>query len=798
MRTTTTTLSGWLFDAYPQGDKMVFWIKQEKDGRTVRLEDNWSHSIYIASDNKYDLASVAKDERISSFIKSHKFVQKYEKVTDNAKSEVLKLTLIDSSQAQKLAKSIMLGGRFGQFRLYNVDVLPAQSYFYEHDIIFPLALCEVTVTSDYNNRLRWSCKDDSVWSLDYQLPKFKTIHLSVKPRKQEGKMLPKFTDRIDSISIRSGNNNNDDDDEEETITIDGGGGCCSDDEAQILFSLADSMSALDPDFVFTEGGDSFDFPYLAHRAKVNDCSNILVLGREPSKPIITTSRKPGKDDGITYFSYGRIHYRPSSTQLFGRVHIDTDNSFILNEAGMQGLYEIARVCRMPLHKASRASIGRCMSSLQCYHATINDILIPWKPSFAEHFKPYSELFVADRGGMILEPRIGVCEQVSEFDFSSLYPSIMSKKNLSGETVLCACCSPDSKRRVPELGWNICEKRVGIVPQALEILLKKRAQYKLRLKSPETDAITKQVYDARQNSLKWILVTSFGYLGYSNSKFGNIDAHIATCAFDRQVLLKAVRVVESHGFRILHGIVDSLWVVKKKGAVQEKEEKKDCLKLKEEIEQKTGFAISFEGTYKWVAFVHSKSSKLVPVPNRYFGVLEDGSMKVRGLEIRRRDNPPLFDKFQAEILKIIAAGNTIQEVKVLLMPKVKETFCRYVQLLKEGKVPLEELVFTKQLSKDSHDYVMNTCESAALHQLRSEGKSLHAGEVLQYVITDYYNNNKRPNKRAMPIEMIDSDNNNTTTAYDAKRYTELLAEELRSITEPFGFVESSSWLPSESM
>ena len=96
---------------------MVFWIKPEKDGRTVRLEDNWSHSIYIASDNKYDLASVAKDERISSFIKSHKFVQKYEKVTDNVKSEVLKLTLIDSSQAQKLAKSIMLGSRFGQFRL---------------------------------------------------------------------------------------------------------------------------------------------------------------------------------------------------------------------------------------------------------------------------------------------------------------------------------------------------------------------------------------------------------------------------------------------------------------------------------------------------------------------------------------------------------------------------------------------------------------------------------------------------------------------------------------------------------
>jgi hypothetical protein len=76
--------------------------------------------------------------------------------------------------------------------------------------------------------------------------------------------------------------------------------------------------------------------------------------------------------------------------------------------------------------------------------------------------------------------------------------------------------------------------------------------------------------------------------------------------------------------------------------------------------------------------------------------------------------------------------------------------------------------------------------------------LYAGEVLQYIITDYSNNNKRPNKKAMHIRMIDSDNNNTTSAYDARRYTELLAEEVRSITEPFGFVDASSWLPSESM
>jgi DNA polymerase, archaea type len=769
--TTTTSSSsttGWLFDVYPQGDRMIFWIKQEKDGKIVRLEDNsWSHSIYVTSDNKHDLASVAKDERVSSFIKRYEFVKKYEKIIDKTKSEVLKLTLTDSSQAQKLARCIMLSGRFGQFRPYNVDILPAQSYFYEHDV-FPLAFCQVTVYGnvDGSSRLTWSCKDyDDVWSIDYTLPKFKTIHLSIRPRKQEGK-LPKFTDKIDSISIRN---------ENEIIEIDGI------DDVQILFSLAEMVSALDPDFVFTEDGDSFGFPYLAYRAKVNDCSNILVLGREPSRAI--TTRK-SIQDGTTYFSYGRMHYRPSSTQLFGRVHIDKCNSFILDESGMEGLCEVARICRMPLHKASRATIGRCMSSLQCYHASINDILIPWKSAFAEHFKTYSQLFVADRGGMIFEPRVGGHEKVGELDFSSLYPSIMCAKNLSGETVLCACCT-QSKLCVPELRWHICEKKIGIVPQSLEILLKKRAQYKQLLKSPQIDPKTKQVYEARQGSLKWILVTSFGYLGYSNSKFGNIDAHIATCAFDRQVLLKAVRVAESCGFRILHGIVDSIWVVKQDAT------REDYLKLKEAIEQNTGFPISFEGIYKWIAFIHSKRSrrsKHTPVPNRYFGVFEDdddgSGLKVRGLEMRRRDNPPFFDKFQTEVLKVIAKGNTIEEVR-MLMPQVKAVLNKYVQLLKDREVPLQELVFTKQLSKNSESYVVNTIENTALRQLAAEGRMLRAGEILQYIITDYYNNNKSSSKRAAPFELVDT-KTTPSSAYDVQRYIELLVEVAHSVIEPFNF------------
>src|SRR5918911_4817289 len=105
---------------------------------------------------------------------------------------------------------------------------------------------------------------------------------------------------------------------------------------------------------------------------------------------------------------------------------------------------------MPLHTAARASIGKCLSSLQFYYATKKGILIPWKPVIAEHFKTLGDLLVADRGGYIFEPEIGVHEKVAEFDFVSLYPNIILKKNLSAETVLCECCQ-SSKLRVPELG-----------------------------------------------------------------------------------------------------------------------------------------------------------------------------------------------------------------------------------------------------------------------------------------------------------------------------------------------------------
>ena len=138
------------------------------NSRNIRLEDNWTHSIYVAANDKADLKSILleskENENIHVLIKDHKFVSRYEKIIDNTKSNVLKLTLLDSTKALTLARRIerLGGGKFGKYRLYNVDIQPAQSYFYEHDI-FPLALSEVRLDGNVvqltmNRKMMAFCK----------------------------------------------------------------------------------------------------------------------------------------------------------------------------------------------------------------------------------------------------------------------------------------------------------------------------------------------------------------------------------------------------------------------------------------------------------------------------------------------------------------------------------------------------------------------------------------------------------------------------------------------------------------
>jgi DNA polymerase elongation subunit (family B) len=219
------------------------------------------------------------------------------------------------------------------------------------------------------------------------------------------------------------------------------------------------------------------------------------LGREPE------DARPEKK-GKSYFSYGNILYKPPAYTLRGRLHIDSRSSFIFSEGGLSGLVDLSRMSGIPAQELSRLSPGSAISAMQVDCALKDGNLILWKKNIPEEFKTAEELLLADRGGLIFEPVVGIHDGVVEVDFTSLYPNIMANYNLSPETVLCDCCF-DSKRRVPELLYHVCEKRRGLIPRVVKPLVQRRIAFKKLAKSqPERRKIYKQKADV----LKWLLVT----------------------------------------------------------------------------------------------------------------------------------------------------------------------------------------------------------------------------------------------------------------------------------------------------
>ncbi len=321
------------------------------------------------------------------------------------------------------------------------------------------------------------------------------------------------------------------------------------------------------------------------------------------------------------------------------------------------------------------------------------------------------MLVGDRGGFVYEPKVGLHDGIGEVDFSSMYPSLMVKNNISAETVLCKCC-PDSSLRIPELNYNICEKRKGIVPKALKLVVDKRLKYK-RLMTEAKDARLKEIYDRRQNALKWILVTCFGYLGYKNAKFGTVDGHIGVCAFGRDAFLRAARISESRGFEVLHGIVDSLWLKKENASLQ------DYTGLCKQVSDDIGVPLNFEGRYKWIVFLPSKMHPNIGVLNRYYGVMESGKLKVRGIEVRRRDTPRFIYNAQMEMINVFSKANNSEEF-IQRIPEALQVVKTYRQKLIDGEVPIGDLIVTKHLSKNPKSYKQHVSQVIAAEQLAKEG------------------------------------------------------------------------------
>ncbi len=450
----------------------------------------------------------------------------------------------------------------------------------------------------------------------------------------------------------------------------------------------------DPDVIVTRYGDTWMFPFL------NEHIPALNPNRDERMKVEFRRER-------SLFAYGQVLYRGAQALLFGRWHIDRCNAALFAEIGLSGALEMARVTGLGVQEAIRKSPGAGITAMQMQTALRDGVLIPAVKQQAEAARTLLSLIRYDRGGMVYQPLVGVHRHVAELDFASMYPAIMVRYNISPETL--------NQRDAP----------AGLIPRTLQPLLVKRLALKHCLQALDRRDSRVSDLKARQTALKWLLVVCFGYLGYKNARFGRVESHEAVTAISRELLLQAKENAEEMGFAVLHMYVDSLFV-KREGAKGEA----DFLRLVEKIQTETGIGVTLEGVYRWVVFLPARRDQRIPVANRYFGVFEDGTLKYRGIALRRHDTCLYVARSQLEILGCLAQADDPRErwreAWVLVNQRVRS--------LQRRQAAIETLQMAVKLSRAPQAFRRPSPASQAARQLQAQGVSVRAGMRLFFWYT----------------------------------------------------------------
>jgi len=369
------------------------------------------------------------------------------------------------------------------------------------------------------------------------------------------------------------------------------------------------------------------------------------------------------------------------------------------------------------------------------------------------------------GAIVISPKIRMYLEtpIAVLDFNSLYPSSMIGENLSPDTFLYRKTYSKTGKLVSyegmpadqvkslegyhEISYDedgckcVCaymqpEKdkplSFGLIPMALQIMLKKRKEARKKMEDPGLDDAQKSVYNGLQLAYKVVANSIYGQLGSRTSPIRKMCVAACTTAVGRRSLLFAKTTVEADGAEVVYGDTDSIFV-KFPG-----KDLSGAIKAGQDAAAKitagcphSAFVIGYEKTfYPFILFCRK----------RYVGMKyeEDPSptkckRASMGIVLKRRDNAPIVKDVYGGALDIILEHKDVKRaaefVKTMLVKVLK------------SELPIEKFAITKQLRDDYKAMAEDYKGSATIpaHRIladrmttRDPGNAPSVGERLQYV------------------------------------------------------------------
>jgi DNA polymerase elongation subunit (family B) len=443
---------------------------------------------------------------------------------------------------------------------------------------------------------------------------------------------------------------------------------------------------------------------------------------------------------------------------------------LVNARGM------ADVCKVPMDFVLRRGQGIKIFSAVVYYASQRNQILQTQTAM--------EGDAGYEGAIVLPPVIGMYldQPISVLDFNSLYPTNMISYNLSPDTLVCerefdvegskighrglsaeAMATLRAEGYILEeveydtknddgsvLGKTVCTyvqkdaarpMTEGILPKTLDILLKRRKEFKAKMEDPQYDDSQRRVFNGLQLAYKVVANSVYGQTGSRTSPIRKLCVAACTTAAGRTALYRAKQIVESEfGASVVYGDTDSIFI---------KFPTKDLAKsialgvaagARITAQCRTPYKIAYEKTfYPFILFCRK----------RYVGMkyeMDATEPPVRtsmGIVLKRRDNAPIVKDVFGGALDTLIVERDVAKAQAFVTRKLKDVL--------ENRVPLEKFIISKSLRDDykNPEQIAHRVLADRMAK-RDPGTAPKVGDRLQFM---FVSENKDKGKQGERIEEI---------------------------------------------
>lgn len=347
--------------------------------------------------------------------------------------------------------------------------------------------------------------------------------------------------------------------------------------------------------------------------------------------------------------------------------------------GVAGLMEKAYFSCASPRRVVGLTIGNSIESRQERFALDAGMVLPIKENENVQVGRLSEYLSLDVGGLIITPDPGVYENIVALDFTSMFPSIILRYNISYET-----CGLRGTKKIDNKAF---------LPHLIEEPYARRLFFK---KINNDDA------KRRAKALKLLLAASYGYAGKLDNRFGNMYCNFWINKMAREIMLKVIELAKDLGLNVVYADTDSVFV-----------SRNDKLELFiSKIKEMFNLPIKIEHDFRKVVFIRGVNKQ--PVVKRYFGLTRSGELVIKGLMAISSNVPFMIRTAQKEMMRAMLNKK---------MDFIQGIYESYRSKLLNGDVTPDELAFNLRVGKNFYEYKNNSAIARVARRYRLRKDSL---------------------------------------------------------------------------